>query len=69
LGQTATVSDIKSFESIITYIKKLPNYEELVAAAKETLAKQGMELPENKYIESFQPGSIGWMRQMIDLVK
>jgi hypothetical protein len=69
LGQTATVNDIKSFESIITYIKKLPNYEELVAAAKETLAKQGMELPENKYIESFHPGSIGWMRQMIDIVK
>jgi len=69
LGQTATVNDIKSFESIIAYIKKLPNYDELVSAAKETLAKQGMELPENKRIETFQPGSIGWMRQMIDLVK
>lgn len=69
LGQTATVNDIKSFESVIAYIKKLPNYEELVSAAKETLAKQGMELPENKRIETFQPGSIGWMRQMIDLVK
>jgi hypothetical protein len=69
LGQTATVNDIKSFESIIAYIKKLPNYEELVAAARETLAKQGMELPENRQIETFQPGTIGWMRQMIDLVK
>jgi hypothetical protein len=69
LGQTATTNDIKSFESIITYIKKLPNYEELVSAAKETLAKQGIELPENKHIESFQPGSIGWMRQIIDIVK
>jgi hypothetical protein len=69
LGQTATVNDIKSFESIIAYIKKLPNYDELVSAAKETLAKQGMELPENKGIETFQTGSIGWMRQMIDLVK
>jgi hypothetical protein len=69
LGQTATVNDIKSFESIIAYIKKLPNYDELVSAAKETLAKQGMELPENKRIETFQPGSIGWMRQMIDLIK
>jgi hypothetical protein len=69
LGQTATVNDIKSFESIIAYIKKLPNYEELVANAKETLGKQGIELPENKRIETFQPGSIGWMRQMIDIVK
>lgn len=69
LGQTATVNDIKSFESIIAYIKKLPNYEELVSSARETLAKQGMDLPENKQIETFQPGSIGWMRKMIDLVK
>lgn len=69
LGQTATVNDIKSFESIHAYIKKLPNYEELIAAARETLAKQGIALPENKTIETYQPGTIGWMRQMIDLVK
>jgi hypothetical protein len=68
LGQTATANDIKSVESIINYIKKLPNYEELVAAARETLSKQGVELPESKQIETFQPGSIGWMRRMIDLV-
>lgn len=69
LGLTATANDIKSVESILAYIKKLPNYDELVSAAKETLAKQGVELPENKKVETFQPGSIGWMRQMIDIVK
>jgi hypothetical protein len=69
LGQTATVNDIKSVESILNYIKKLPNYEELVSSARETLGKQGVDLPENKTIETFQPGSIGWMRQMIDIVK
>lgn len=69
LGQTAGPNDIKSVESIINYIKKLPNYEELVAAARETLDKQGINLPENKQIESYQPGSIGWMRKMIDICK
>lgn len=69
LGLTATINDIKSVESIISYIKKLPNYEELVASAKETLGKQGVELPENKFIETFQPGSIGWMRQMIEICR
>ena len=69
LGQTATANDIKSVESIIEYVKKLPNYEELVSAARDTLGKQGVTLPENKTIEVFQPGSIGWMRQMIEICK
>lgn len=69
LGQTATVKDIKSVDAIINYIKKLPNYEELVAAARETLGRSGIELPEAQSLETFQPGSIGWMRQMIDIVK
>lgn len=69
LGQTATVKDIRSVETITNYIKKLPNYEELVAAARETLGRSGIELPKKEAIESFQPGSIGWMRQMIDIVK
>lgn len=69
LGQTATSNDIKSVESILNYIKKLPNYEELIAAAKDTLGKQGVALPENKKIETFQPGTIGWMRQLIDICK
>lgn len=69
LGQTATANDIKSVESITAYIKKLPNYEELVASARETLGKQGVELPENRTVETFQPGSIGWMRQMIEVCR
>jgi hypothetical protein len=69
LGQTATVKDIRSVENIINFIKKLPNYDELIAAARETLGKQGVELPKKEAVESYQPGSIGWMRRMIDLVK
>lgn len=69
LGQTATVKDIRSVESIIGYIKKLPNYDELVAAAKETLGRSNIELPKKEAVESYTPGSIGWMRRIIDLVK
>ena len=69
LGQTATIKDIKTVDSIINYIKKLPNYEELVSAARGTLDKQGLELPTKEAFESYKPGSIGWMRSMIDLVK
>jgi hypothetical protein len=56
-------------ENIIAYIRKLPNYEELVSAARETLGRSGIELPKNETVESFQPGSIGWMRRMINIVK
>jgi len=69
LGQTATIKDIRSVDTIINYIKKLPNYEELVAGARETLGKQGLELPKNEAFESYIPGSIGWMRRMIDIAK
>ena len=68
LGQTATPSTMDSVEGIVSYIKKLPNYEELVADARETFEKDGLELPDSKAVESYQPGSIGWMRQMIDVV-
>jgi hypothetical protein len=63
LGQTASYKELESVQRIIDYIKKLPNYETLVAEARE----QGIELPENKQIETYRPGSIGWMRQMMDI--
>jgi len=69
LGQTATVKDIKSVDAIIAYIIKLPNYDELVAGARETLGKQGIELPVKEAFESYVPGSNAWMRRMINIVK
>jgi hypothetical protein len=69
LGQTAATKDIQSVDNILNYIKKLPNYEELISAARETLSKLGIELPKANQVESYQPGSIGWMRQLIDKVK
>ena len=69
LGQTASVKDIRSVDSIVNYIKKLPNYEELVAAARETLGKQGVDLPESQRLEHYTPNSPSWMRQIMDMVK
>lgn len=69
LGQTATHKDLNDPESIIDYIIKLPNYEELVADARETLGKEGVQLPQAGTVESYQPGSSAWFRKMIEVVK
>jgi hypothetical protein len=69
LGQTATVKDLQDPESVIDYIIKLPNYEELVADARETLGREGVKLPVAGKVESFTPGSGAWFRKMIEVVK
>jgi hypothetical protein len=69
LGQTATVKDIKNVDAILAYVIKLPNYDELVAGARETLGRQGIELPVKEAFESYVPGSNAWMRRMINIVK
>jgi len=69
LGQTSTVKDIRSVESIINYIKKLPNYEQLIAAAEETLGRSGIELPKKEALEHYTPGSPSWMRRIMDSVQ
>jgi hypothetical protein len=45
LGQDATARDTRTVESILEIIKSLPEYEELIAGARETFAKAGKELP------------------------
>ncbi len=70
LGQSASVKDIRNVNTILDYIIKLPNYEELVAAARDTLDRDGVSLPKKtNTVETYSPGSIGWMRRMIDIVK
>ena len=68
LGQTATPRDLVDTEAIISYIIKLPNYEQLVADARETLAKDGAELPTANTIESYTPGTVPWFRKIINTV-
>ncbi len=69
LGQTATVKDIRSVETIVNYIKKLPNYEELIAAAQETLGRSGIELPKKEALEHYTPNSPAWMRKIMDMLQ
>jgi|TARA_B110000211_G_scaffold70226_1_gene81236 hypothetical protein len=66
LGQTASPSTLETVESIVNYIKKLPNYDDLVADAVDAFARDGLTLPDNKQVETYQAN---WMRRMIDSVK
>ena len=47
LGPNAQQDDLESVETIITRAKTLPNYEELVADARETFSKMNLTLPES----------------------
>ena len=47
LGPTAQLDDLESVETIVTKAKTLPNYDELVQAARDTFAKMNLELPES----------------------
>jgi hypothetical protein len=69
LGQTATVKNLADPEAVIDYIIKLPNYEDLVADARETLEREGVKLPQAGKVESYTPGTGAWFRKMIEVVK
>ena len=47
LGKGAKEADTHTVESMLAYLKKDPNYEELIAPWKETMAKAGKEVPES----------------------
>jgi hypothetical protein len=70
LGQTAGSKQLESVESIIDFIIKLPNYDELVADAREALSRDGVDLPQAGKVESYQPrpGSAQWFRGMLDIL-
>jgi hypothetical protein len=61
LGSGAQASDAESTESILSKIKTRPDYEQLVQAARETLNREGVTLP-----ESIQIGSSNWFRYLMD---
>ena len=68
LGQMTGPKDLSSVESILDVIIKLQNYDELVADARETLAKDGVELPLRKPAE-FKEGTANWFRNIIQHVE
>lgn len=63
LGPTASAADIESTENILAKIRSRPDYATLTAAARETLGKEGVMLP-----ESLEIGSVRWLRHLIDTV-
>lgn len=70
LGPSATRRDIRTVDSILDYIIKLPEYQDLVSAARETLGRQGIELPVRESLgEALTPGSAAWMRRMLNLMQ
>ena len=61
LGSTARASDIQSVGAILSKIKNDPDYERLVASARETLGREGIMLP-----EGIEFGSARWFRTLMD---
>jgi hypothetical protein len=61
LGPDATAVDIETTENILKKIRSRPDYATLTAAARETLSKEGVMLP-----ESINVGSVSWLRHLID---
>ena len=57
-----TPADLESVETIIAKIKPRPDYEALVADAKEALARDNLQLPESKQVVE---GSAVWFRNFM----
>ena len=62
LGQGHTPKNLASVESIIKSIKERPDFEQLIASAKETFARDNIELPESSPL----PGTGAWYRQFVN---
>lgn len=56
-----SAADLASVETIIAKIKTLPNYEALVADARETLGRENVQLPESRR-EVVGEGSAAWFK-------
>lgn len=65
LGKSATIQDIRSVDGIINYIIKLPEYEELIASARETLGRSGVELPVKESLADKQLNRIRELARII----
>ena len=48
LGKGAKEADTHTVETMLAFLKKDPNYEQLIAPWKETMEKAGKEVPESK---------------------
>jgi hypothetical protein len=63
LGSGHTPKDLTSVETIIKAIKDRPDFERLIADAKEKFERENIVLPESTPL----PGTGAWYRQFIDM--
>jgi hypothetical protein len=56
------VGKLNTADDILDAVSKRPNYEQLIAAARETLAKSDIQLPESAPL----PGTAAWFRTYSD---
>ena len=62
LGQGHTPKDLTSVETIIKAVKDRPEFEQLVADAKENFERENLVLPESSPL----PGTGAWYRQFVN---
>jgi hypothetical protein len=62
LGQGHTAKELATVESIIKSIKERPDFEQLVADAKENFGRDNLVLPESRPL----PGTGAWYRQFVN---
>lgn len=68
LGQMTAESDLATVDSILAVISKLPDYDSLVEDVRSQLETAGFSVPKTAQIESYQTGTPGWFRRMMDSV-
>jgi hypothetical protein len=68
LGQMTSEKDVATVESILSVVSKLPNYDKLIESVKSELSAAGFAVPETEQIESYQTGTPGWFRRMMNSI-
>ena len=64
LGPNAREADTHTVESMFAVLKRDPNYEELIAPWKETMAKAGKGIPESIAVESLADKQLRRIREL-----
>ena len=64
LGKGAKEPDTHTVETMLAFLKKDPNYEELIAPWKETMAKAGKEVPEQLKYNTLEDKQLDRIKQL-----
>ena len=64
LGKGAKNADTHTVETMLAFLKKDPNYEQLIAPWKETMAKAGKEVPEQLKYNTLEDKQLDRIKQL-----